>query len=470
MNTKIIFFLNCIVFLNLSVHRISVFAQEKKDSLNQVSDFSTLLSSELLNLKGELKHISPCPQDDTWVSFESISEGLYNDLYLFNMREPVKNGENPFYLEPYPEIEKGVTVVAREINWCPVMLNDKKIWFAFVCSGTERNEDVFLGNTQDKNRFIKLTRHESPDYHPRWSYDGESLIYVSASTGEGDIYLIEDITDYIEDFDDWVSENNETIYDVSNEQTNHERLTVNPLSDSYPAWSHDNNYIAFTSTIMDGDGANQELCLIDMQDSDYPKIRLTKSKNLHEFLPSWSPNDSIIAFYQSALLDSQSDDIDASISVINLIEIKVPGKKRGTYKFNEVEQTKPLVKIKKKSAYYGPLWTDDSRYLFYLLDKSNEDLTTSLNLLDIYDGDPDGRDEILKSKKGVLFREVEYINPPGIPNARTVFIGSFSGYNYSIQMGIPKGTLFREAKQTDENPRSETRDEEEKNNKKTRWR
>ena len=77
------------------------------------------------------------------------------------------------------------------------------------------------------------------------------------------------------------------IFDSQTGETN--RITSEPLSHTYPAWSHDGRFLAFAKYI---NGSN-EIFLLDMDTKQ--QIQITDHP-ANDTMPSWSPDDRQIAF------------------------------------------------------------------------------------------------------------------------------------------------------------------------------
>ena len=115
-----------------------------------------------------------------------------------------------------------------------------------------------------------LTKNLFEDGILTWSPDGKKLAFHSKRRLNWDIYII-DITTREE-----------------------QRLTHQPLMDTYPAWSPDGKRIVYSSMRQGKDQAALDLYLMDAVDGGN-KHALTDTPT-DEAVPAWSPDGSLIAF------------------------------------------------------------------------------------------------------------------------------------------------------------------------------
>ncbi len=142
-----------------------------------------------------------------------------------------------------------------------------------------RGSDIHTINF-DGTDLARVTKHQTITMSPRWSPDGKYIAFTSYKDGKPDVYV--------------TAMNTATAvkmanFDGINLAGSFRRLTNSYAIDVSPAWSPDNQKIAFVSNrsgspqiyIMDTDGSNI--------------IRLTYEGN-YNTSPSWSPKGNRIAY------------------------------------------------------------------------------------------------------------------------------------------------------------------------------
>ncbi len=417
---------------------ISSLEYSQTGEVSRIDKLKNTISNKELKLKGEIKNISICTSDESFIAFEEISEGNLHDLYIYNKDAPFEKDINPYKIVPFTNLEPEDNVVNNDINWRPVKSQDNKSWFAFVSSGINQNEDVYLGNLTDKNNFIRITKNVGSDQNPRWSPDGMKLVYVSASTGKGDLYLIKDIQKYIDEFDEKVKRSKNSIIDMSDKK--HIRLTKNENLDNYPCWSHNSRYIVYSALIEQNSEKNEDLYLLDLSNSDEEliPIRITNTPDRFEYQPSWSPDDSKIAFYIATNYDSQNESV-ADIGVLNWNSIYKVDESGKPY-FNEIDKKSYtiLTSVNFKSQYYGPRWTIDSEHLLFI---ESNDLISSLKSINVNTKEVDDDNPIILNNSGELLREFDVYIGDNI-YSRRIILNNYKEHIYNIKIGIPVGKLF----------------------------
>ncbi len=130
--------------------------------------------------------------------------------------------------------------------------------------GEKGNYEIYSMDRRGQNR-VPITDNLATDVHPRFSPDGERIVFVSDRDHQPEIYV------------------------MNKDGTDQTRLTNSSAYDLDPVWSPDGERIAFISNrtgtfdvfVMNADGSN--------------KLRLTDSLT-YDISPVWSPNGEQILF------------------------------------------------------------------------------------------------------------------------------------------------------------------------------
>jgi Tol biopolymer transport system component len=200
----------------------------------------------------------------------------------------------------------GSETVAHELSWAPAALK------RFVYSSS--------GATQDYDLYIEGGGPVAPapgaDGTAAWSPDGKWIVFTSARTGQGDLYLI----------------------DVAAVEKPPLKLTGDSTaSELFAAWSPDSKQVAFVGHTQKGDN----IYLID--NVAFPAPRPVTAWEHAQTRPTWSPDGTMIAFF------SNHNDI-----------------KRFDLYVTPVTGTPTLVATDVAMNDDGPAWTPDSKHLLYV--------------------------------------------------------------------------------------------------------
>lgn len=200
--------------------------------------------------------------------------------------------------------------VAHELTFAPPSIGR----FIYSSSGTTRDYDLFLDSGGG------LAAVPGTDGGATWSPDGGRVVFSSARTGQGDLYLI----------------------DMRNPAQAPRRLTGDETaSELYAAWSPDSRSIAFVGHTPKGDN----VWLID--NLDFPSPRPLTTWSHTQTRPSWSPDGRNLAFYSNHNDPNRYDLYSMSIGGLPL-----------------------LIATDVQMNPRGPAWSPDGRYLIYV--KQNE--------------------------------------------------------------------------------------------------
>jgi dipeptidyl aminopeptidase/acylaminoacyl peptidase len=148
--------------------------------------------------------------------------------------------------------------VVQDLSWSPAALDR---YVVAVSDGTD--SELHL------ERAGVIAPHPAADGGPAWSPDGRSVVFTSARTGEGDLYLL----------------------DLARLSTPPRQLTSMPdASEVYATWSPDSRAVAFVAHGQAGD----HLWLLPNLDGR--PVQLTRWPGV-QTRPTYSPDGQWIAFY-----------------------------------------------------------------------------------------------------------------------------------------------------------------------------
>jgi Tol biopolymer transport system component len=182
-------------------------------------------------------------------------------------------------------------------------------------TGLDAPWQVYVLNSRTGQR-VRLTETDSNERTPRWSPDGQRLVFASDRDGNRELYVM-DLSVALSDGEDaglinltqhkapdwqpaWspdgsriafssYRDDNWEIYVVDADGSNLERLTDHPENDFSPSWSPDGQQIVFASRRY----TDADLFAVEVETGEL--TQLTKGE-LNEFDPAWSPEGKWIAY------------------------------------------------------------------------------------------------------------------------------------------------------------------------------
>jgi Tol biopolymer transport system component len=203
------------------------------------------------------------------------------------------------------DVSSGQSVV-HEIAFSPPAY--KK--FVYAASGATQDYDIYLDGGG------AIAAAPGADGNAAWSPDGKKIVFTSARTGQGDLYLLE----------------------VAHLETPPLKLTGDADSSELDAaWSPDSMRLVLVGHTQKGDN----LYLID--NVDFPAPRAFTNWEHSQTRPSWSPDGTMIAFYSN----------HTDIHRVDLYMAPIAG-------------TPTLVATDVVPNEGGPAWTPDSKHLVYV--------------------------------------------------------------------------------------------------------
>ncbi|MFT5686616.1 MAG: Tol biopolymer transport system component [Myxococcota bacterium] len=195
--------------------------------------------------------------------------------------------------------------VTHELSWSPAAMGT----FVYSASGTGQDYDLYL------NLSGAIGSAPGADGGPAWSADGRWIVFTSARTGQGDLYLL----------------------DVHNLTAPATRLTTNATAaELFATWSSNGRSVAYVGHSDTGD----QIYLIPDIASPAPQPITTLGQT--QTRPAFSPDGQRIAFYSN---HRDSDEFDLFITT--------PGEPK-------------LIAEDVVLNHHGPAWTPDSTRLVYV--------------------------------------------------------------------------------------------------------
>lgn len=243
--------------------------------------------------------------------------------------------------------------------------------YAFMSNGGIGEYNIYVGavGAQEKSVASSPTK----DGYAVWSPVTNEISFVSARSGNGDIYLI----------------------DLKSRKV--DRLSSSDGVDIFPEWFPNGNHLVYSG----GDALNHDLYVVGRSKRTAgwePPVQLTAWEH-DDLRPTVSPDGRYIAFYADA-----AEEIGSGVRKWNIMVVPyLPGK---TYSDSELRQM-VIAKDVVIDLNTGPAWSPDSRKIFFV--KRDPSLANPIYAYDLFSG----RDylfktntrmnrDILLSKLGIL--------------------------------------------------------------------
>jgi Tol biopolymer transport system component len=310
-------------------------------------------------LAGQIYSPLFCPSNPDLVAYERQIEDI-QELYLYHYQtgeiqqiravgEVGSKKEDPFQSLFQAQRLDDFARFEGQLDWRPQLDDKQRQWFVFVSNGGAKSFDLYLSYVDRYGRManeptLHLT-HDGVDQYPKWSPDGNSLVFVSGDKSGSDLFLASNMTELLRRGD-------AKLFRPVN-------ITYNPDEDNYPAWSPDGKAIAYQSYMRDGALLNMGINLINVDEitNSAPRsIRLTADLgSYHEYNPSWSAKGNYIAYYISqARVDQGEGNRLLDIGVLTVIP---NAKTRRIESGRSIQGTSPrLAKNVIPNRNAGPCW------------------------------------------------------------------------------------------------------------------
>ena len=158
--------------------------------------------------------------------------------------------------------QRQVTRIGGRMIFPDFSPNGTKVVFNGTLAG-ETESDIFVANVDGSN-LARLTTAPGDDQYAAWSPDGRSIVFISARTGSGQVWMMNADG----------GDQRQLTFDASGK-------------DQVPDWKPDGTRIAYECA--------PAICVMNPDGSDQVQLT-TPTGEAYDFGPAWSPNGNKVAF------------------------------------------------------------------------------------------------------------------------------------------------------------------------------
>jgi hypothetical protein len=340
----------------------------------EIEDLKEVITTESKGMEGQVFDPQICPSDHDLISFQrrtKQSQELYILDLLSGKLEQVTSRPKEVKKEKYEEEFSAPPAegVDWQLDWRPVLDSRKRQWYVFVGDGGMDNLDLYLGVVGEDTK-IKLTEdgyNKFVDGQPKWSPDGKYIVFVSQRTGNGDIYLIEDVDKIIEE---------------KAQPKPPTQWTTNPELDFYPVWNPDSTsgYVAYTAVNKDPVTERRYLSINVFDVYLLASIQVTEASQEFDYTrPSWDPSTgSYLSYFvseklmETGIIDMKGGGITQEQSArIGISQLELDQKMKLKYKMIRGESPYLAFDVL-PDDYSGPFWLTGSQFIMFVKNKLEE--------------------------------------------------------------------------------------------------
>ncbi len=234
--------------------------------------------------------------------------------------------------------------------------------FAFMSNGGVGEYNIYVGGLNKEEQVV--AQSPSKDGYAAWHPKTQELVFVSARSGNGDLYTV----------------------DLNSKQLT--RLTDSEDVELFPEWGPDGQTVVFSQ----GSAKNHRIAILKRTANDWSKETFMTTTSFDALRPTFSPNGKLVAFY----VDGPGGRWD--IAVLPLEGNTLPERDL---------RTKVVVKDVVVDLNTGPSWSPDGSKIFYV--KKDQLQFNPIYAYDLYSGrryhlktETRMNRDILMSKLGIL--------------------------------------------------------------------
>lgn len=212
--------------------------------------------------------------------------------------------------------------------------------FAFMSNGGVGEYNIYVGGINREEEVI--AESPSKDGYANWHPKTQELVFVSARTGNGDLYTV----------------------DLSNKKLT--RLTESDDVELFPEWSPDGKMVVFSQ----GSAKNHRIVLLKRNGEKWSKELFLTTQSFDALRPTFSPNGKLLAFYVKG--PDERWDI-AVLSIENITPSPIKNLR-----------SKTIVQDVVVDLNTGPSWSPDGSKVFYV--KKDQLKFNPIYAYDLYSG------------------------------------------------------------------------------------
>ena len=337
-------------------------------------------------ISGRVSAPQVCPSNPDLIAYERV-EGSVQTLHIYDrrtgrsMRVSSDARDDNQAADPFGGLFRDADASALQrfegqLTWRPGLDSKGRHWFAYIATG-DMGLDLYLSYVDADGRVAPeplLLALADQQFHPAWSPETGNHL-VFISGGSGRTDLF-----YVPNVSTVLNTDGGADFDPR-------PLTRGSELKFSPSWSPDETAIAFEMVAAEGGVVNRGIHLVYFEDAlqnavQQPIALSAELNNYDEYQPSWSPNGELIAFYVTqARLDEGSENQLQDIGLLNVVR---SSQNNRIVRGNQVRGWAPrLVQNVIPHTHGGPVWVDAGSNIRILYVKRDAQAGFPIHLADI---------------------------------------------------------------------------------------